>query len=522
MQTIDQAVKRLQATYSTQGPYYLSAFQRPNGAQSLYQFLKQAYRPVFGNQERILIVQDCVDQYRYSDLPGQALRSLQRMVSEIDISNYFILVVTPNQNIAQELEQARTLYSTDDLPMQFELVPGLEYQPQLATVDSFCPLPWMHLYVGPQGDVLPCCVANHQFALGNINQQPLDHIVNSEKFTQLRGNMLSGRACKECDRCYQQEESGIVSVRQQSLRRWPLSPVNLESTVADFEPRYLDLRLNNICNLKCRMCDGYFSSAIAQEQVKLFGNKTIELNMNSSSRAQALEQLISYLPHAEKIYFAGGEPLLAPEHYEILNELIRVGNTNLEIFYNTNFTTLTWRDQSVLDLWKSFGNVTVGASVDAQGSVAEYVRHGTQWSEIERNIQLLAHACPHVKFTVTSVAGLLNVSSLIELQQQWHHRSLVNIKQFTVTTLISPDHLTLQVLPQHHKARVQTQIQDHIGWCRLNQANSLADQWQSVLNFMLTSDCTHLLPKFQTLTRQLDHHRSESLAQAVPELSDLL
>ena len=37
---------------------------------------------------------------------------------------------------------------------------------------------------------------------------------------------------------------------------------------------------------------------------------------------------------AEKIYFAGGEPLLAAEHYEILNALISCGNTDLEITYN--------------------------------------------------------------------------------------------------------------------------------------------------------------------------------------------
>jgi hypothetical protein len=271
------------------------------------------------------------------------------------------------------------------------------------------------------------------------------------------------------------------------------------------------------------MCSGYFSSAIAREDVELFGNKKhVQSAIGSSQRKLALEEILNFLPQAEVIYFAGGEPLITAEHYEILDALIACGKTDVKINYNTNFTTLQYRSRSVLELWKHFSNITVGASIDAQGSAAEYVRHGTVWETIESNLELVKSQCPYVNLTVTSTVGLLNVASLIVLQKTWHESRKLDISKFSQSILIGPSHLTLTTLPTEHKNRLDTSINNHILWCHKNGAHQLADQWQNVLNYMWSTDTSYNLTEFKRLIAITDRHRGELLEKSIPELQNLI
>jgi radical SAM protein with 4Fe4S-binding SPASM domain len=526
MHQFKNAIADQQALYTTVGPYYLSSFYQPNGDKHLHEFLTSVYQVEYNSNFRILIVQDCADTYDYVDLPGRAICALQKHISQIDISNFFILVISGNKNISAELEQVQQLYSTDLFSIQSHIVDGIEYTVTHKTQDTFCVLPWMHLYIGTDGNVLPCCHADHQHPMGNIEEQSVDSILKSSKFNQLRKNMLSGARSKECSRCYAQEDVGLQSNRLGYNRQWKnitQNNINEDGSIGKFDPIYLDIRLNNICNLKCRMCSGYFSSAIAQDEVVLFGKKeSVHSSLKLQQRNLRLKEIIEYVPTAEKIYFAGGEPLLTSEHYEILDALIACGNTDLEITYNTNFTTLNYRGRSVLDLWKQFSNITIGASLDAEGAVAEYVRHGTDWNTIELNLKLVKSQCPHVNFTVTSTVGLLNVNSLIKLQQHWYNSGTLDISKFSQTVMLGPEHLTVSSLPLEHKQRLEQTINHHIAWCKENNANSLAKQWNNVLNYMWAKDTSHCMPEFKRLTQIMDQHRNESLTTAIPELANLL
>lgn len=525
MSQLQQTLNHLQKLYDTAGPYYLSDFYKPGGNKRLYDFLLSVYQIEYKNNFRILIIQDCSDVYDYDDLPGQAVCGLQKHLRDIDISNFFVLLLTGNSNIETELTLAQKLYSTDDRPIQSQIIDIDYVKNAQACQDTFCILPWIHLYIGPDSNVLPCCVADQQFPMGSINSQSATEILNSTKFTLLRQNMLNNKRSKECSRCYAQEDSGIYSARQSHNARWLHKKINFnkDGTVEKFTPCYLDIRLSNICNLKCRMCSSYFSSSIAQEDIQLFGNhSSIVQRLVPEQKIKAFDEIVAYLPYIEKIYFAGGEPLLSSEHYKILNALIDCNNVNLEITYNTNFTTLYYKNTSVIDLWNKFSNVTVMASLDAIGQVAEYVRHGTDWDIIESNLSSVKSRCPHVKIEISSTVGFLNVSSLIELQQRWHTQKLLDISNFFLSIMLDPEHLTVCVLPAHHKKRLEVLILDHIKWCKQTQALMLSSQWEKVLTYMNSKDLSHLLPEFKRLTNIKDQHRNESLTAVLPEYQDLL
>ena len=62
------------------------------------------------------------------------------------------------------------------------------------------------------------------------------------------------------------------------------------------------------------------------------------LNYAGRTETDMWEQLEPHLDHVEQIYFAGGEPLMMEEHYNILEELVRRKRFDVRLIYNTNFT----------------------------------------------------------------------------------------------------------------------------------------------------------------------------------------
>lgn len=491
--------------------------------QQLLALKKSSYEP----DEKILVIQSCEDTYLYVDDAGKQLATLQKFCAQLDISNFFITVLTGNLDIAAELAQVRAQYSNDHLPMQYHLVSVPYHKTIKQYEDTYCVLPWAHLYVGTTGDVLPCCVADQNRPLGNLKQSTVHEISKSTGATQLKRTMLAGQRSKSCAHCYEREDQDLDSPR---IRHNKTMLAHKSTNIDHYDPVYLDIRINNICNFKCRMCSEWFSNSIAQETKILYGSQSklayhhIDIsNLSSQERSDSFEKLLPYFDQdIEKIYFAGGEPLITKEHYMFLNHLISINNVDLEIFYNTNLSQLSYKNTSVIELWKHFGNVTVGASIDASGSVAEYLRHGTVWSTILQHIQLIKSQCPHVKLKIMSTVGFLNIENLVALQQHWINSGEFAAEDLVINVLTDPVFLSPAAAPDMHKHRLKRIIQDHVCWLNQNGAVALANSWASVLNYMLSNDLSFSLEEFKHRMSILDNHRGESFNEIFPEFCNIL
>lgn len=390
--------------------------------------------------------------------------------------------------------------------------------------DTFCVLPWIHLYVGPDGNVLPCCSADQQQPFGNIEQDTVDQIRNNSKFQQLRQQMIQGEKHSTCERCYFLESQGHKSERTIQNRVWGnhAQQFDFTSTTTEQTPVYLDIRLSNLCNLKCRMCSGYYSSSIQQEENEIWGIKNKNQVLSKSCRAENMEQILDLLPQVEKLYFAGGEPLMSTEHYQILERLIELGKTDVELAYNTNFTRLELGRWRVLDLWQQFDHVHVMASLDAQGAVAEYVRHGTVWTDVLQNLEHVQQ-CKSVELHVLSTVGFMTVLDVIDMQKHWHQKYQFDPAHWNVHAMISPEHLTLSILPDHHKQQISRAIQTHSAWCIRQGAENLAQEWHSIERYMLNNTASpEGLSELKRLTRLMDRHRGEKFSTVLPEFAYLL
>lgn len=476
----------------------------------------EAYRQdTFDPIDRIVIDQDVIDEYPYVDGVGTKLIELQKIINQVDISNCFVLLLTANHDAGREIDFVTKFFSVDPNPIEVSYKQGTYTKTIKKYNNTACQKLWNHLYIGTDGNLNPCCEADHRFPLGDIEDLGVNNKIQDETEI-IRQHMAAGHRHRACATCYEKEDRGIKSSRQLCD---PADQIIGGKTV--------DIRLDNICNFKCRMCSEYFSSAIQQETIAMYGKDAVlgyeNIGLNRVGHMVKDNRFQKVLPvltsDITSIYFAGGEPLIMRHHYEILEHLKSLNNTDLTISYNTNLSTLFYKQYDVIKIWQQFSDITVGASIDASGKVAEYMRHGTVWSDIVANIYRIKQDAPHVKLAITSVVSCLTIENLIDLQRTWINQELFNVNDFRVKVMTSPEFLSPAVLPQHHKDRLGHIIREHIS--RLGK-NRLAQEWYNVLQWMGANDYTFALKDFARRTQALDAHRNESFEEIFPDYKDLI
>lgn len=394
--------------------------------------------------------------------------------------------------------------------------------------DVFCMMPWVHIHAYPDGRAYPCCHSQMDHPIGNLKKNTLEEVWNSEALKGMRKNMLEGKTCKECANCYEQETNGFMSGRNNANKHFGHHVGLVDKTSADgeqrdFKLRYYDIRFSNLCNMSCRTCGSLFSSSWYNEETKLFGPRNHpQIMFAGRTENDMWEQLLPHIPYIEQIYFAGGEPLIMEEHYRFLKELVKQERFDVKIIYNTNFSRMNLKDEDVLDFWKLFTNVSVGASLDGMEARAEYIRKGTKWDDIVRNRERMLEKCPHVDFYVSSTVSIFNLLHIPDFHRDWCNRGLVNPQDWNLNILQSSARDRIDILPKIYKEQAEEKIIKHIHWLRpKDNLKRATNGFESVINFMNADDKSHLLNEFFRINDIQDNYRNEEFESTFPELKDL-
>lgn len=400
--------------------------------------------------------------------------------------------------------------------------------------DTFCVMPFVHLHIAQDGAVLPCCQAPTSEALsfGNINRQSIAEIWNGPGLQQFRRKMRAGDRDERCAGCYSKEAEGFMSLRRVSndkyagqishIRAQPEDPAPMP------EPVYIDVRFSNHCNFRCRICGPTSSSAWHQDAVALgwLPRGSPARSRITDDPVRLWQQLRDLAPHLQEVYFAGGEPLLMEEHYQLLEMFIELGNSQVRLQYNSNFSVLDFKSWDATDLWRQFTDVTVSASLDGMGARGEYQRSNQRWADVLVNRELLRRKAPHVRFLITPAVSLFNVLHLPEFNRAAVDDGLIGAFDFIPSLLVRPAEYSIRTLPSDLKAKARQQIEVHLAWLETQSADAeqrgfVLRQWASVLRHMDAGSSAHLIPDFLTKTAALDRLRGESWLQVFPELAGL-
>ncbi len=392
--------------------------------------------------------------------------------------------------------------------------------------DSLCLLPWIHFRLGQTGEITPCCRIEEAYSYGNVKHDSLDEIWNGSRIKSFRESMLKGEKPVACRGCFQLEELGHESQRQVMNKQFEKAYSRLTEVHVP-NPLYLDVRLSNTCNLSCRSCNPENSTswyADAKAVNSPYPKGTVKPFKDVREQKEFFEKV---LPTLTTLYFAGGEPLLDPGHYELLEMIITAGRTDIVLDYNSNFSSLTLKQWDIVELWKKFPNITVSASLDGVGPQAELLRKGLVWQKVVDNFHRVKKEVPHLRFWVYPTVSAMNAFHLPHAVKTFLAEGMITTPEsFLVNIASTPAYLNLRIFNQDEKnllsRHYQLSLQEISQIVKGELFNRIEKELTKVLHFLDGEDCSSERQNFRRFTFGLDKLRSEKFVHIFPELTGLL
>lgn len=395
--------------------------------------------------------------------------------------------------------------------------------------DNFCIVPWIHLNTEPNGRVKPCCADPNEFA--NLKENTLEELWNHDHIKGIRKSFLENKIPKGCSTCTKKEASGGFSLRQAITERFQHHVEEAKSntlpdgTYEKFNLIYWDFRFSNICNFKCRMCGHGCSSGWWEDFTTEEKKNKIKFLDSSYYGTDLMKYVDQFIDQVEEIYFAGGEPLLMAEHYQILDKLIAKERYNVFLRYNTNMSTIKYKDYNLIDIWKKFKNVRIFASIDGVDKNAEYSRAGTDWPRVEENLKQLAES--EVDYVVATTINIFNVFDFTNLIDRLIELKM-SIRRMIVSHVNWPEHYKTSILPNDLKNKLQLHLDQHLEkitpMVTEEESRWLAVSYDQIKFYLLSTtspkETLKLQHKFKQETIKLDTIRKEDFRIAVPELAE--
>jgi hypothetical protein len=238
--------------------------------------------------------------------------------------------------------------------------------------------------------------------------------------------------------------------------------------------------------------------------------------------AELMQEIMPLLPTLERIHFAGGEPLLSEDHYQILERLVQLRRTDVRLSYNTNLSRLHFKQHDVVALWKQFSRVYVQASLDGMDERGDYMRSGQRWPGIVANRERLLTACPHVEFRILATVGIMNALHVPDFYRACVERGLIKPSGMQLNILFEPRFYSVRALPRRLKDEVERRYGDLIAELdRLGADGELMRAHLTAVLAYMQGGRRGELWMFRWFTRRLDAMRGESFNRVFPELADL-
>jgi len=389
---------------------------------------------------------------------------------------------------------------------------------------KFCVLPWVSIEASPVGTVRPCCLADHEITndegdVIRLGDMSFDAIRDTRHMQNLRQQFLMGEQPETCRRCWAEEDSGRISKRMHTLDRLK-NMLDDEWWEHESKPlMFLDLKLGNICNLKCRICGSWSSSQYAAEEIRFQPHKkhNYHYTMLEQGRwpreSQAFwQELDKHLRALRYIEFTGGEPFMIQEHFDLLQRIVDQGYASaIEIHYNTNGTI--YPDQAE-QIWKHFKLVELAFSIDDIGERFEYQRSNAVWSEVCANLDRfrdLREIHSNIRLQICSTINVFNIRYLDQVAR-WiaHNRASFDFVYWNM--LHDAPELSIAHLPESAKL----EFAEYLRYADV--PFEFRAEFDRVIDFMMQGinfDGNDLRRKILTL----DQRRQQDLAQVMPELA---
>ena len=350
--------------------------------------------------------------------------------------------------------------------------------------DTFCLLPFIHISTMPHGEIKLCCRGQPP-AGGTSKDNPhvqdpnfsLKEYWESDYMNDIRDKLLTGKRVAQCKNCWKMEDKDILSLRHNRMIDYGYDPREsyvenvkqyMDTGKIPFNVPLLELKLTNLCNFKCRMCWPKDSSLWWQDwdkvekyyddDTKSYIRKTREIvggkNMSNvyQTNANFVDDLLHLMENVEEIEFAGGEPILDPIHFNILDSVKYPERVTLK--YSTNLSTLVLNKKfDIIGMWKKFKDIKLTISIDGNKDTNHIIRRGADWETLKQNVEIVRRELDNIAFmkgsTCISAHNALTLDKtaeaiIMELGIKWH-TSRLQYPDFQHANIHKPEELQQSV-----------------------------------------------------------------------------
>jgi len=408
---------------------------------------------------------------------------------------------------------------------------------------TFCPMPFCHVNVKQEGKVSACW--RYPDRIGDYTSESIVEIWNGDKLKTLRKQLLNGERPEGCRSCWDMEDSGVKSTRQQTTEDYKkiIDFNTVKETIADDYSmplgnlKSVEVRFDNICNLMCRHCSPDYSSVweVAVKRDESLNKKMIELGTFRKQEEhvklndQIIDEIGSLSDNLVEVMLAGGEPLYHNKHYKFIESLLPNAG-KIMLSYNSNLTTLEYKGKNILDLWKNFRRVLLRVSIDGDRDCYQYVRVHNDLDKVEANIARVIEL-PNTKVSATCTTSLLNITRLTSVVEYF-----LSLGAYFHTSIVQyPRALNPKLLPQELKDKVTAEWKEWIKDIDNNIAKnvkythntdlelhkrSILKFGNQVVDYMNSADWYKHWSEFVDYTTTLDLHLKTDILDVYPEFDN--
>jgi MoaA/NifB/PqqE/SkfB family radical SAM enzyme len=392
---------------------------------------------------------------------------------------------------------------------------------------TFCVLPWISIEASPIGTVRPCCLADDEIVDNQGNKFKLTsadfvQIQDSNHMRQLREEFLSGHKPKTCRKCWNEEQSGRVSKRMHTLDRLK-HVIDDQQWTSDAKPlMFLDLKLGNICNLKCRICGSWSSSQAATEEIKwtpreqqkqTFAYQMLQAGNWPRQSPDFWQQIDQHLTDIRYIEFTGGEPFMIQEHFDMLQVIVDRGIADqVEIHYNTNGTHYP---ESASEIWQHFKTVEIAISIDDVAERFEYQRSNAVWTDVLKNLNKFRQLRDRLVNIQLQCCITVNVFNVRYLRHVANWVAYQNFNFVYWNMLHDAPHWSIANLPNSVKKNITAYLDN------CNPPEQYRDEFVNIRNFMNNGQDSDGVV-LRNAIADLDRKRDQDFAKICPEMAELI
>jgi molybdenum cofactor biosynthesis enzyme MoaA len=347
--------------------------------------------------------------------------------------------------------------------------------------NKYCALPFNHVNVNPRGDYQICCKHSvpdeHR---KNIKFVSHTEWQNNQYLKEVRTSFEQGLEHPGCNACWRQENLHASSLRQVQAQEYQILGAK------PFQQKLLNIEVSvgNLCNLSCVMCDEESSSAILAENQRLNISTVNQQEFSWSDTAfDHLEQMLAAAPRV--VNLRGGEPMYNKKILDIINKFPAQHLNSTMLHLSTNATRWSTEWEAAL---KKFRLVRIMLSVDAVGSLFEYIRYPADFSQVEENIRKItsnSNIKPVIHATVQNL-NIGNVGDLVQWARDMDIYLMMNL-------LTYPMHLQITNLPDHLKKQAIDHLEQTLNLDHDSHIRDSITQYKNVLKNTLEHPMDHKL-----------------------------